>query len=250
MLAPSEFITAILGIFFIHPHSYNSINDLPQLEVLPNALDANYEGWNTGRHEEERYVFGYLGGPCHTRDVALLRGVNNSLDGNYMFRLFGYNGTEIYKFYAGILSGGDIGDNFGLFKGADIFTYPQFYNYMDCSLVPLEDNRFNRLKSELKLIEAGAFSKAVIVSGVEPYTNVITKKNCLVANSKADWIKHCKTLIDNPQLGIDLGGQLHEDTKIFDISEVNKERYKFYKDVQQKHNTSRSHELSGMVSVN
>ncbi len=34
---PSELITAILGIFLIHPHSCNSINALPQLDVFPNA---------------------------------------------------------------------------------------------------------------------------------------------------------------------------------------------------------------------
>ena len=37
VLAPSELITAILGIFLIHPHSYNSINAFPQLDVFPNA---------------------------------------------------------------------------------------------------------------------------------------------------------------------------------------------------------------------
>jgi glycosyltransferase involved in cell wall biosynthesis len=211
------------------------------VEVLPNAVDKGYDGWKEGRVKEDNFVFGYLGGPCHTRDVALLRGVQEATHAN--FRLFGYNGTDIYKFYDSILKG-------ERFKGADIWNYPKFYNYMDCSLVPLEDNFFNSMKSELKLIEAGAFKKCVIVSNVKPYTNVIRHgENCLAAETKSDWINFIKTIQKNPNIAEDLGSQLAEDTKEYDINIVNKKRYNFYSDVQQKHNTNNSRELSGMVNV-
>jgi glycosyltransferase involved in cell wall biosynthesis len=223
-------------------------NHNQNVEVFPNAIDTNYDGWKVDRIKEDKFVFGYLGGPCHTRDVALLRRVPEATKAH--FRLFGYNGTDIYNHYANILSGGGPNENFSLYKGADIFNYPQFYNMMDVSLVPLEDNRFNSMKSELKLLEAGAFSKAVIVSKVKPYTNIIRHgKNCLAAESKADWINYIKTLSLNPNIAKDLGAQLKEDTKRYDISVVNKDRYKFYKDVQQKHNTDSRNESRRMVAV-
>jgi len=227
----------------IYKHNKNVV-------VLPNAVDRGYEGWKNERIKEDKYTFGYLGGPCHTRDVALLRGVQESLSGEFMFRLFGFNGTDIYNHYADILSGGKASDNFSLYKGADIFNYPQFYNYMDCSLVPLEANSFNRMKSELKLIEAGAFAKAVIVSGVEPYTDIARhEKNCLIANSKQDWIDSCKRLIKDNSLGRALGRQLEEDTADYDISVVNKKRYKFYKNVQSNSNKSSRTRLSGVEHI-
>lgn len=216
------------------------------VEVLSNAIDTNYEAMKIDRVEEDKFVFGYLGGPCHTRDVALLRGVASATKQH--FRLFGYNKTDIYNFYANILAEGD---NYSLFRGANIHDYPRFYNHMDCSLVPLEASKFNSMKSELKLLEAGAFKKAVIVSNVDPYRDLIRHgKNCLAASTKSDWINYIKTLSKNKNIAEDLGQQLHEDTRQYDISVVNKKRFKFYKDVQQKHNTVSSDKLSRMVNVN
>lgn len=215
------------------------------VEVLPNAIDAEYEGWQVGRKNEKDFVFGYVGGPCHTRDVALLRGVPEATRAH--FRLFGYNGTDIYNHYASILSAGG---NFSNFKGADIWTFPQFYNMMDVSIVPLEGNKFNSMKSELKLLEAGAFSKAVIVSNVEPYRGLIRHgHNCLAANSKADWVNYVKTLNKNHNIARDLGAQLKEDTKQYDISIVNKNRYNFLNHVHEKHNKDRSERHNSMVNV-
>ena len=215
------------------------------VEVFPNAYDKGYDGWKVDRVKEDKFVFGYLGGPCHTRDVALLRDVPAATHAH--FRLFGYNGTEIYKHYAKILSYLNE-KNFSIYKGADIFNYPQFYNLMDVSLVPLEASKFNSMKSELKMIEAGAFSKAVIVSNVKPYTNVIRHgKNCLAADSKANWINYIKTLDRNRNYAHDLGAQLHEDVKRYDINVVNEKRYNFLKDVHKKHYTDSSGKSGGVV---
>ena len=208
------------------------------VQVLPNGVDLNYSGWKEERVSEDKFVFGYLGGPCHTRDVALLRGVSMATGAH--FRLFGYNGTDIYKFYASILDGG----NFSLFKGADIWNYPQFYNYLDVSLVPLEDSKFNSMKSELKMIEAGAFGKAVIVSNVKPYTNVISDKNCIAVESKSEWIDAIKRLNGNKELARDLGEQLREDTKRYSLDVINIDRFNFLRDVQSKHHKNSSVELS------
>lgn len=204
----------------------------PNVEILPNAVDGLYDGWNVNRIEEDKYIFGYLGGPCHVRDIGLLKGLQAEMTSKltgYELRLFGYNGTDIYQHYAGVLSDEKRSQNFSLYKGADIFHYPQFYNYMDCSLVPLESNRFNSFKSELKLIEAGHFKKAVIVSNVEPYTNILkNKRNCLAVNKPEDWFTNAKMLLESKQLSIDLGEQLHEDTQIYSMDNVNKSRFKFY----------------------
>lgn len=201
------------------------------VEVLPNAIDTGYDGMKVERVKEDKFIFGYLGGPCHIRDVSLLKGLQGEMTkklSGYELRLFGYNDTDIYKYYARILSDEKTSDNFSLYRGADIFHYPQFYNYMDCSLVPLELNDFNSYKSELKMIEAGAFRKAVIVSNVQPYTNIIKhKRNCLAVHDKSEWFSHSKMLLDNRNLAIDLGEQLHEDTQRFSIENVNKKRFKF-----------------------
>jgi glycosyltransferase involved in cell wall biosynthesis len=230
----------------IYQHNKNVI-------VLPNAMDMNYPGCHVERVKEDPFCFGYLGGHFHIRDVALLTGLQAQLTReckNYRLRLFGFDGTSVYTKYADVLSDNCRSKNFDIYKGRPIFTYPQFYNLMDCSLVPLEANRFNRYKSELKLIEAGFFKKAVIVSNVDPYRRLINGKNCLKVETSSDWFKHCKRLIENRSLATDLGEALYESVQKYSIDIVNKKRYKFYQDVCKKLNINSGLRLSRVEILN
>ena len=220
------------------------------IEILPNAIDMEYDSWKKQeRVKEKDYVFGYLGGPCHIRDVGLMRGLQKRLtetEHSYQVRLFGYNGTDIYNHYAKVLSDDRRSQHFTAFKGADIFNYPQFYNYMDCSLVPLEDNKFNSSKSPLKLIEAGFFKKPAIVSNVEPYKELA--QYCFSVETRSDWYNHARELIRNPELGVEMGFKLYEQVQRYDIKQVNKKRFKFYQDVCFNNHTNSS-QRSGRVAV-
>lgn len=219
------------------------------VHILANAMDMNYPGCKVDRSHESDYIFGYLGGHTHYKDLRHIRGVQSELTRNisgYKFRLFGYiHGDKEYESYADIMSDNGKSKNFSLYKGADIWNYPQFYNYLDCSLVPLEDSFFNSMKSPLKLIEAGFFSKAVIVSPVAPYDEIITKDNCLTARNKTEWIAACERLIKNKNLSLELGAALHESVQKYSIINVNKKRY----NVLENQYINSGRELSGMVNV-
>jgi glycosyltransferase involved in cell wall biosynthesis len=79
---------------------------------------------------------------------------------------------------------------------------------MDIGLIPLKDTEFNRAKSNLKMLEMGAFGLGVIVSDVEPYQDFSKHgKNCLVVG-KREWYKAMRRLIENPELRKDLGSEL------------------------------------------
>jgi hypothetical protein len=108
----------------------------------------------------------------------------------------------------------------------DLSTYALAYNLFDVSLAPLENNLFNRCKSELKMIEAGVMGKVIIVSNIYPYTNLITKKNCIaVSDNKMGWYDGMKKLIKNPSIVEDLAMQLSEDVKErYCIEKVNEKR--------------------------
>lgn len=243
LLITADYITCTTDILAdeIYQHNKNVV-------VLPNAMDMSHEGCKERRKEEKEYCFGYIGGHFHINDVRLLRGLAFRLKEdcqNYKMRLFGYDDSFPYKEYANILS------NFNtapieVFAGLPIFQYHQFYNLMDCSLVPLVDNRFNSYKSELKMIEAGFFKKAVIVSNVHPYSTLINNSNCLKVDSPSDWYKHCKRLINNPEVGKELGNALYDSVQQFSIERVNQSRYKFYQDVHEKHDHNSPVRVSGM----
>jgi glycosyltransferase involved in cell wall biosynthesis len=228
----------------IYEHNKNVV-------VIPNAVEET--DVRNERVKDEKYCFGYLGGMMHVRDVGLLEGLQKELTekcSGYEFRLFGYNGTDVYKRYAEILSDYQRSKNFKLFEGLDIFHYYHFYNLMDCSLVPLENNSFNQYKSTLKMIEAGFFRKPVIVSNVAPYNDLINNKNCLSVNNKQDWFKYCKKLIDNPELGRELGENLYQSVKKYSLENVNKSRFNFYQDVHKKHNSDSSVRAGRLEVVN
>jgi glycosyltransferase involved in cell wall biosynthesis len=78
-----------------------------------------------------------------------------------------------YKAYLGTFTQGDYNDINEPYRRRwtkDINSYATNYNTFDVSLAPLVDSVFNANKSQLKVIEAGFFKKAIIASDVDPFT--------------------------------------------------------------------------------
>lgn len=115
-------------------------------------------------------------------------------------------------------------------------TYSLNYNLFDISLAPLELNKFNLCKSQLKVIEAGFFKKAFVGSEISPYMiDIKHGENGFLVNNKNDkknWAYYLKNLIDNPELIKDMGEKLYETVKDkYDIRNVSKDRAEFYKTI-------------------
>jgi glycosyltransferase involved in cell wall biosynthesis len=121
-------------------------------------------------------------------------------------------------------------------------SYARNYSKFDISLAPIKNHIFNRMKSQLKVIEAGFYKKALIASNIGPYTidlkhalhqGKFTDGNALLvneSNNHSDWAKHVKKLVDNPNLITDLGERLYETvSKTYDLNVVTKTRAEFYK---------------------
>lgn len=124
-----------------------------------------------------------------------------------------------------------------------INKYALNYTKFDVSLAPLVDNTYNRVKSELKAIEAGFYKKALIAQDLEPYNTIginawknggFTKSgNMLLVNSKKnhkEWFAHMKKLMNNPNMIEDLGEKLYETVSHnYDLkttTEIRKDLYK------------------------
>jgi glycosyltransferase involved in cell wall biosynthesis len=121
-------------------------------------------------------------------------------------------------------------------------SYAKNYSNFDISLAPIKNHIFNRMKSQLKVIEAGFYKKALIASNVGPYTidlkhaldkGQFTNGNALLvneSNNHSDWAKHIKKLVDNPNMITDLGERLYETVSAkYDLNIVTKTRCDFYK---------------------
>lgn len=116
----------------------------------------------------------------------------------------------------------------------NVSSYAKGYNDLDVLLAPLKDNKFNLYKSPLKIIEAGFMKKVIIASNYGPYTeDLVNGKNCLLVDTNKDhkqWRKHVQTLVDNPNMVIDLSEALHETVKdkynLINITETRSSIYK------------------------
>lgn len=127
-----------------------------------------------------------------------------------------------------------------------VTSYAKNYSKFDVSLAPIRDNIFNRAKSQLKVIEAGFYKKAIIASNVGPYTldlkNAIDKNgfnnsgNALLVDDKnynLDWKKYIEKLYKNPNFAKDLGERLYETVKDnYNLKNVTKNRAEFYKSLK------------------
>ena len=123
-----------------------------------------------------------------------------------------------------------------------ITTYAKNYSKFDVSLAPIKNHIFNRVKSQLKVIEAGFYKKALIASNIGPYTidlkhslenGKFTDGNALLVNetnNHSDWAKYIKKLYDNPNFVKDLGERLYETVKdTYNLEKVSKDRAQWYK---------------------
>ena len=104
-----------------------------------------------------------------------------------------------------------------------ITSYASNYNLFDISVAPLKESTFNKVKSQLKVIESGFHKKALVAQDFGPYT--IDIKNAYQRGGKIDetgngiliptnknhkfWFKHLKMLIENPELIKTLGENLY-----------------------------------------
>jgi glycosyltransferase involved in cell wall biosynthesis len=122
-----------------------------------------------------------------------------------------------------------------------VTSYAANYRWFDVSLAPIKNHIFNRMKSQLKVIEAGFYKKAIIASNVGPYTidlkhalknGELTDGNALLVDEvrSGDWAKYMKKLIQNPNMAYDLGQRLYETVKdTYDLNVVTKNRAELYK---------------------
>ena len=123
-------------------------------------------------------------------------------------------------------------------------SYAKNYSKFDVSLAPIKNHIFNRMKSQLKVIEAGFYKKAIIASNLGPYTidlkhsldhgNFVDGNALLVDENRnhSDWAKFIEKLVKNPNMAKDMGERLYETVKDkYDLNVVTKARAEFYKSI-------------------
>lgn len=127
-----------------------------------------------------------------------------------------------------------------------VSTYASNYNLFDISLAPLADNTFNKVKSQLKVIESGFHKKALIAQNFGPYQIDLVNARVkalnndentffdggnayLVNNNSKDWYQFIKRLVENPEQIEIISNNLYNTVKDkYSIEAVSKQRRELY----------------------
>jgi glycosyltransferase involved in cell wall biosynthesis len=114
--------------------------------------------------------------------------------------------------------------------------YGKHYNYCDVCLAPLVKNTFNKVKSELKIIEAGMTKKVLIAQDFGIYKELLENgENGFLVNdarNHKDWYRNIKYLIENPKEVERISENLHNFVKDrYSLENVTKNRVEKYKEL-------------------
>lgn len=226
--------------------------------VIENGIDT--ETWTQNKKPSNRLRFGFTQGNTHYNDIKLISDsvVTSLRDSEFYDKaqvvLAGYQQearkglsvqTEIeclltdnlraikkekihYKQLRNLSMAEKKKYSYRRVWSKDVFEFHKIYDEIDVSVVPLEVNKFNSCKSELKMLEAGFKDCAVMVSHVNPYTILATDKNSFDLNKKSfyEWSKY---LLRNPNALADSKAQLREDVERHDLKHLTEKRHNLYK---------------------
>lgn len=286
----ADYVTTTTTIFANKIASHNK-----NVFVLPNAIDTSESQFNPEPIKSDKLRFGLICGSSHEHDIALLKGMTNSLPKDVLDKIqivlcgFDLNGSmtekdpvtgkmftrslkpteSVWFKYEMVLT-----DNYKLVSEQykdfllkfipnvdypltdnemyrrcwtkNIHQYATHYNNIDVLLAPLKVCEFNRYKSQLKVIEAGFFNKAIIAQDYGPYqidlTHALNKDGTvnpmgnalMVDNAKNHkmWAKYIIKLVNEPELLRQLQTNLNNTVKDkYSIAEVTKQRAELYKSI-------------------
>lgn len=193
----------------------------PNVHVLPNAIPHRGQ-FDIEREESEFVRLFWQGSNTHQKDIEILEMPIDRLNklSRQIKMIFGgmievgmvVNGhtiTEedetlyIMRHMALIYTAG-LKHQYKLLPVEPITSYYSMYKHADICLTPLVHSPFNRMKSNLKILEAANLALPVIASQVHPYLDMPVRY-CMRGT---DWVEHIKDLVANPEKRLDEGERL------------------------------------------
>jgi len=155
--------------------------------VVPNCLDLTHNQWSQPKEKNEKVKIGWVGGITHEEDLKLIADDINSMD--VEFYIVGYTPSDHWNNIVKLIP------NAKIVEGTSVWEYGEVYKHFDFVLAPLQDNRFNQCKSELKIVEAAAYSIPIICSAVFPYL-YHTSNDGVIFTTQNNWKASIEKLID------------------------------------------------------
>lgn len=208
-----------------------------RIEIVPNALPFDTGIFTRSTDTESDTPFVYCGGATHRLDLDLVRHVTHQgkdltiagfdersdewLRIKASFHLAKYKASVGLPDFRRFMTAGDGWEINGIGFPSDAHRAqffaaaptPDYMGLLDghrCAIAPLVDNPFNRSKSNLKVLEAGAKGIPIITSRVQPYLNDTDRDVVLYAATEHEWRTHMRRIKESKAFAEDTGAKLAE----------------------------------------
>jgi len=178
------------------------------VHVCPNAIPKQGQ-FDIEREPHYLTRLFWQGSDTHRADIAILKkpiDLLGPIAGKIRMVMAGY--VEDHEEWHNMVQDytASLKHQYKLIPLAPITNYYKAYAQADICLVPLLESRFNRHKSNLKILEAANLGLPVIASQVHPYLDMPV----FYAKHSGDWVKYIKRLAASRKRQKEAGQQLAE----------------------------------------
>ena len=170
---------------------------VPDVRLVPNSLDRPWFAVEVKREPGARLRVGWIGAGQHQGDLELIAPIVAEFAAEVDWVFMGMSIDAIKPHLKEFHSFVSIAD----------YPAKMASLNLDIAIAPLQDNLFNRCKSNLRLLEYGAMGWPVVCSDVFPYRS--DEPPVLRCSTPEEWRAALRRLIDDAALRAALGQQLH-----------------------------------------
>jgi len=206
--------------------------------ILPNSLPFGHDQFIYNPIESENFNILYAGGNSHLHDINSVANLFRRLGSDGFFKekarfiLGGYHNPDndprsVWFHIERIVKRCVAYEKFG---AQPVAEYMKMYDSANLSVAPLEENKFNTYKSNLKTVESGCKHVPIICTDIHPYNIDVGAPGVTLCNNVNDWYKTIMYYAKNPNAAKDDGDALFEYvSQKYNLLEVNKTRYQLLK---------------------
>jgi len=178
-----------------------------KISIIPNSINRKiWKNIKKTRKKDKKIRIGWFGSGSHITDLPMTMEFMSEILEKY---------PQVEFHLAGIVTEKIGKDRVIHHIGTEGYQeYPQFIADMniDIAIAPLENNQFNRCKSNIKWLEHSMLKIPMVLSDVAPYSKSVDNyKTGFLAKNKNQWIKYLSWLIENKEKRKEIGNRAYEE---------------------------------------
>lgn len=199
-------------------------------EIIPNALPFDKDQFTDVKIPHDKITIVHTGSITHYPDIQQLKNPmlelakSKSFSESCRMLLCGWNDYNKWHWnkMANIYTANEKLE-YKILESLPVDLYMNFYAEADMLVTPLLDNKFNRMKSNLKALEAGAKRIPILAYNRDPYADIPT------IFKVENWERDIKRMAFSKQMRDDYGQANGEYVREhYDIFKINELRYAIY----------------------